>query len=193
MSSYEITGARLTVPFQTGGRDGHTGRVEVVIRPNDDPVRSGHTSVIPEVEPAALQGFPVVTAHVLLDVVGPAGVFGWVQLVTQRLDRGRIHRAIDAVEWMAPMCAFGYLPTFMDAPATPGDVDTVWSADTFLVCLPDVSRTRHLQPLCGFQWGYRTVDGRPAGPLPLRTADAAGWRDFRVVLEREYPDWHFDL
>lgn len=189
MSSYEVTGARLTVPFETRGRH---GRVEVVIRPNSDPVKSGHAFISPELEPVALQDFPVVTATVQLDAVGPAGVFGWVQLVTQRLDRGEIHRAIDAVEWMAPMCAFGYLPTFMDAPATPGDVDTTWSADTFLVQLPDVSRTQRLQPVCGFRWGYRTVSGRAAGFLPLHTADAAGWRDLRVVLEREYAGWRTD-
>jgi len=190
VSSYEVTGARLTARFQTRGRD---GRVEVVIRPNEDPVRSGHTFIAPDIEPAALAGFPVVTASVHLDAVGPAGVFGWIQLVTQRLDHGQIHRAIDAVDWMAPMCGFGYLPTFMDAPATPGEADTTWSADTFLVQLPDVSQTKQLKPLCGFQWGFRTVDGKPAGLLPLRAADNAGWRDLRVVLEHEHPSWRADL
>lgn len=189
MSSYEVTGARLTVPFESRGRP---GRVEIAIHPNDDPVKSGNTFITPEVEPAALRDFPVVTATVRLEAIGPAGVFGWVQLVTQRLDRGEIHRAIDAVEWMAPLCAFGYLPTFMDAPATPGDVDTTWSADTFLVQLPDVSRTRRLQPLCGFRWGYRTKDGRAAGLLPVHAADAAGWRDLQVVLERDHPAWRTD-
>ncbi len=190
MSSYEVTGARLSVPFETRGRQ---GRVEVVLQPNDDPVKSGHTFIAPSIDPAALQGFPVVTASVHLDAVGPAGVFGWIQLVTQRLGRGQIHRAIDAVEWMGPMCAFGYLPTFMDAPATPGDPDAIWSADTFLVQLPDVSRTHHLTPLCGFQWGYRMAGGGQGGLLPLRAADRAGWRDLRVVLEREHPSWRADL
>lgn len=186
MSDYQVTGARLTVPFTSRGR---AGRIEVGVHPNQDPVASGHTFLAPGVDPVALQGFPIVTAAVHLDVVGPAGVFGWVQLVTQRLERGEIHRAIDAVDWMAPLCAFGYLPTFLDAPANPGDRDVTWSADTFLVQLPDVSRTRRLQPLGGFQWGYRLAGGRPAGLLPLRTADAAGWRDLRVVLGREHPGW----
>ncbi len=187
MGDYESIGARLTLPFTARGT---SGRVQVMLRRNDDPTTSGHDLVFsPGSNLAALQGFPIITARIEMDAPGLSGVFGWVQLVTQRLALGRIERTIDAADFMAPFCAFGHLPTFLDAPANPGDADMTWGADTFLVALPDVSVTRVLQPLAGFRWGYQLVGGRPARSLPLAAADGSGWRDLRVVLERDHPGW----
>ncbi len=67
---------------------------------------------------------------------------GWVQVITRSFDNDV---SVDALPFLAdagPLYAYGYLPTFFDAPANPDHPDGEWRADTFLVIAPDVMRTR---------------------------------------------------
>lgn len=64
--------------FDAFGRE-HTMRATVL--PNDDPVASGSTVILPMYKPAEFLGFPMIKATVKSDHVGFGSMFGWVQFV----------------------------------------------------------------------------------------------------------------
>lgn len=90
----------------------------------------------------------------------------------------------------SPLAGFGYLPTFFDAPANPDHPDGEWVAETFLVALPDIARTRRLAAVTGFRWGYRLAAGIPA-PLPAAPIGPQRWEARRPMLTSAYPSWTF--
>ena len=90
----------------------------------------------------------------------------------------------------SPLAGFGYLPTFFDAPANPDHPDGEWVAETFLVALADIARTRCLAAITGFRWGYRLTAGSPV-PLPVAPIAAQRWEAHRPMLANAYPNWTF--
>ena len=90
----------------------------------------------------------------------------------------------------SPLAAFGYLPVMFDAPANPDHPDGEWIAETFLVIVPDIGRTRRLVALTGFRWGYRLASGRPT-PLPVSPIGPERWQANRPMLKEAYQDWSF--
>jgi hypothetical protein len=89
-----------------------------------------------------------------------------------------------------PLATFGYLPTMFDAPANPDHPDGEWLAETFLVMVPDIARSRRLVALTGFRWGYRLLSGRPT-PLPASPIGPERWQANRPMLAEAYQDWSF--
>ena len=176
----------LSVPFEVRG---HRGLINIRVLANDDPWASGHQLVVPDLDAEAFRGFPICTAALRYHGQGLNAVMGWVQVIRRSFDGEALVDTLPLLADGGPLYAYGYLPTFFDAPANPGDPDGVWHADTFLVIVPDVIHTRVLEPVAAFTWGYRLVGGY-ADPLdPARRS--ADWSDHRAVLTTAYPDWGF--
>ncbi len=89
-----------------------------------------------------------------------------------------------------PLFAFGYRPEVFDAPANPDHPDGRWRAETFLVAVPDLARSRRLVAVTGFRWGYDLVAGRPA-PLGAEPIGPEHWEQHRPGLTAKYPTWSF--
>jgi hypothetical protein len=176
----------LSVPFEVRGQ---RGLVNIRVLANDDPWASGHQLVAPDFDPEAFRNFPICTATLRYHGQGLNAIMGWVQLVTRSFDGNVSVDALPLTGDTSPLYAYGFLPPFFDAPANPDHPDGVWRADTFLVIVPDVIRTRVLEPVAAFTWGYRLTNGY-ADPLdPARRS--ADWSDHRAVLARSYPHWKF--
>ncbi|MFC9692255.1 hypothetical protein ACFTSF_27145 [Kribbella sp. NPDC056951] len=174
-----------SVPFETRG---HRGLISVRVIPNDDPWASGHQLVVPDLDAEAFRGFPICTAALRYHGQGVQAIMGWIQVVTNGGSA-----TVDLVPNLSsvdPFSSYGYLPTFFDAPANPDHPDGTWRADTFLVVVPDVIRSRVVEPIAAFSWGYELYSGRPelldVGALP-----AKGWAGHRELLEAGHPAWTF--
>src|SRR5579875_130643 len=121
--------------------------------------------------------------------------FGWVQTIRRTESAKRaVIAEVDLPACLGsdgvPMMAFGYLPSFYDAPANPHHPDGIWRASTFLVAIPDLVRSRVLEPVAGFGWGYRLAGGKPA-PLPVEPLGTKAWNDSRRLLAGTHPRWIF--
>ena len=161
---------------------------------NDDPVAIGHPLVAAPFDPEAFRGFPVVRASVEYEGAGLFAVMGWVQVIRHFDEHGgEVDLAVDRFPLGAedsPLYTYGYLPTFFDAPANPDDPDGVWRADTWLVVVPDIVRTRRIAAVTGFGWGYRLRSGRPE-LLPLTRLSRSEWLALLPRLRVEHPRWAF--
>lgn len=179
----------LSIPFQLRDR---SGSVSVSMRSNDSFGEAGHHLLDASLSPDAVAHFPIITAVLEYVGYGPRAWCGWLQVL--HIDRAgepteHIVDAINVTGSDAPLYCFGYLPTFADAPASPGHRDMDWRADTFLVAMPGVIGASALQRLCGFRWGYDLRDGKPQrlrGPIVTGTGE---WNDCRPIVSAAYPDW----
>lgn len=177
----------LKLPFRTRGQDGH---LLVAVHPNTDPYATGHNQVAKNFDADAFKGFPVLTAEVSFPGEGPAGWFGWIQLI-RHLRRGQvIDEEIDANPLLAgsPLYVEGYHPTFADAPANPDHLDLDWLADAYLVSIGP----RRLTPIIGFTWGYRRFLDDRTELIEPEMAAANAWDRVRSRVQRDFPDWSTD-
>lgn len=174
---------------------GGTGRVLVHYGTIEDPAMLGFDLLDVGVELTQVIGFPAVRAEVSFDREGYHSYFGWVQTIS-RTDSmsGAVLAEVDLPQFLEgdglPMLAFGYLPSFYDAPANPHHPDGSWQASTFLVAIPDLARSRVLEPVAGFGWGYQLAGGKPT-PLPLAALGDDAWNEARRLLTDAFPFWSF--
>jgi hypothetical protein len=63
-------------------------------------------------------------------------------------------------------------------------------AESFLVAVPDIARSRRLDALTGFRWGYRLTAGNPE-PLPVAAIGPDRWNAHLPMLADLYPSWTF--
>jgi hypothetical protein len=174
----------MRIPFTARG---HRGTIDVRIEPNDPP-RFGHQLVVAKPDENAFRGFPVCTAALTYDGEGINAIFGWIQVITTA---GEVTvDLLPNLDQTDPFYTYGYLPTFFDAPVNPDHPDGTWRADTFLVLVPDVIRSRVVVPVAGFSWGYELVASRPT-VLPAAGLQADGWAGHRDVLAAAHPAWVF--
>lgn len=167
------------------------GTVEVSYGVTVDPVAVGFDLVASGFDERRFRGFPVIRADVSFDGTGYRAVLGWVQIVSRRTAAsGEVDLPPVLAGADSPLAGFGYLPTLFDAPANPDHPDGDWTAETFLVALPDIARTRCLAALAGFRWGYRLAAGNPA-PLPISGIGPDRWQAWRPMLEEKYQTWRF--
>jgi hypothetical protein len=174
----------VNLPFVTRGR---AGRLVISMRPNDDPYATGHHRVAKNFDAQAFTGFPILTAEVNFPGEGPAGWFGWIQLI-RHVRRGEvIDEEIDRNPLLAgsPLYVEGYRPTFADAPANPDHRDLDWCADAFLV---DIAG-QHVAPIVGFSWGYRRFLDDRTELIEPETADDQAWSRIRNQIEHEFGPW----
>jgi hypothetical protein len=92
---------------------------------------------------------------------------------------------------VSPLYAFGYCPTFADYPANPHHPDRDWLADAFLTGIPDIARSRVLEPAAGFRWSYRLEAGRPTELFTPQRVGTDTWQHHRPTLRETYPTWDF--
>ncbi len=171
-----------------------TGRVLVTLSTNDDPVALGHPLVAPRFDARAFRGFPIVRASVEYEGIGLSAVMGWLQVIRHIDPNGtETDLAVDRFPLGpddSPLYTYGYLPTFFDAPANPDHPDGEWRAETWLVVVPDVVRTRRIAAVVGFDWGYRLKSGHPV-LLPLTALPRSDWSGLLPRLRAEHPRWEF--
>jgi hypothetical protein len=189
---YDSPDPVLVLPFTCRGG---TGAVDVHYGVTVDPVGVGFHLVASGFEEKRFRGFPVIRAGVSFEGDGYLAVFGWLQVVSRRIvASGEVDVVVDLPPMLAgadsPLAGFSYLPTLLDAPANPDHPDGDWTAETFLVAVPDIARTRCLTALTGFRWGYRLVAGKPA-PLPVSPIGPDRWKACRPKLEEMYQTWRF--
>ena len=180
----------LTLRFTARG---HQGRVVARYGTTRDAVADCFPLVAAGLDPGQAHGFPWIDAEVGYDGSGYRMIFGWLQVI-ERVDTGGAHHLdVDVFPVFAdldsPLAAFGALPRWYDAPANPHHPDGTWTAETFLLAIPDVARSGTLTPLAGMRWGYQLTAGKPV-PLPLEAAPDA-YQQRQAYLTRRYPRWTF--
>ena len=183
---------QLEVPFRLRERD---GIVTVRVERNDNPDDLGLSFVAVGYDRDAFTGFPVMEAVVHYDGRGPRAWMGWLQVISWHDVDGTRTDDVDALSLGggdSPLYTFGYAPTLSDCPANPSHPDGDWTANTYLVAVPDVMRSKVLQPITGFPWGYRLRSGKPESlfepsALPLETWDQHRER----LLASSHPAWTF--
>jgi hypothetical protein len=190
--SYQTPDPVLVLPFR---RDGRGGRVLMHYGVTTDPVAVGFgLAAAAGFDPVRFRGFPVIRAEVEFEPDGYHATFGWLQVISRtggaaepavEVDLPPLYAGLDL-----PLAAFGHLPTMFDAPANPHHPDGDWVAETFLVAVPDIARSRRLAALTGFRWGYRLHDGTPTA-LPAEPTGPDRWAAHRPMLARDYPSWAF--
>lgn len=177
----------LTLPFRARGHDGH---LEVAVHPNSDPYATGHNQVAKNFDAEAFKGFPVLTAEMTFPAEGPAGWFGWIQLIRHLRGGQVIDEEIDTNPLLAgtPLYVEGYQPTFADAPANPDHHDLDWLADAFLVSIG----TQRLSPIIGFSWGYRRFVDDHTEIIDPGPADGQAWERISHRVRHDFPQWSTD-
>lgn len=142
-------------------------------------------------------GFPTVKLEVALDQAGYWNDLGWVQWVRQEFPEGRgnvgiVDRAPSMKNVDVPFAAFGYCPTFFDAPAWTSRPAVRWRAWAFLCTLPIMSRREPIVPLVGFEWGYDIAErGAEPDAHPLARASRQMWSSVRDELVARHRSWRF--
>jgi hypothetical protein len=177
----------LSIPFETRA---HRGLISVRVIPNDDPWASGHQLVVPDLNAEAFRGFPICSASLRYHGHGLNAVMGWIQIISREYDGAVAVDLAPNLDHTDPFYTYGYLPTFFDAPANPDHPDGTWQADTFLVVVPDVIRSRTVTPLAGFSWGYRLRGGHPS-LLDVTPTPTTPWPTHRPLLTTTHPTWTF--
>jgi hypothetical protein len=179
----------LVLPFRLRGYD---GRVSVFYGVNRHPARWGFQHLGLPFDIALTGGFPVCRAVVDYAGEGYHAVMGWIQVVTvtdatgvrASVDDFPMHRGLET-----PFAEFGERPTLFDAPGpNPPRSDETWMAESFLAVVPDVARSRRVQAVLGFRWGYELTAMR-ATPLPVEAASETDWQRCLDALRRDYPAW----
>jgi hypothetical protein len=173
-----------------------TGHVLVHYGVTTDPAAAGFGLVAGGgFDPERFCGFPVIRAEVEFGPDSYYAVFGWLQIIsrttsaageaTTEVDRPPMFAGLDL-----PLAGFGYLPVMFDAPANPHHPDGDWVAETFLVAVPDIARSRRLTALTGFRWGYRLHGGIPT-TLPASAIGPERWAAHQPMLAQAHPNWSF--
>lgn len=180
---------RLTLSFRLRG---YPGRALVTVGPNEDPIRTGHALVAVGFDADRFRGFPVALAIVEYEGFGINASMGWLQVVRHFEGDRQTSFAVDGFPLApeTPLYTYGYAPTFFDAPANPDHNDYIWRADTWLIAIPDVIRSRTIAPIVGFTWGYELTSGRPRA-LPLRSVVEEDWLQILARLRQVHPAWEF--
>lgn len=173
------------------------GEVTVRYGVNTDPALVGYGDWVlgTDYPPEMALGFPVVQAEVVYDGQGYAAVMAWIQLVRfDTHDDAESRLVFDVAPQITdsdvPYMSFGIRPTLFDAPGF-AKPDVTWDADSFLVHTPDGVLSRVVSPICGFNWGYRVIDG-VVRPLPVKVAQASDWQRNLADLRHRYQDWTFN-
>jgi hypothetical protein len=182
----------LRLPFRLRGFE---GRVEVFCEANHDPRGLGFGLLELPFALERVKGFPVCRAEVGYAGSGYHAVMGWIQLVSVREASGRSWTEVDLMpnhrDLETPFAAFGYLPTLFDAPGpNPPRSDETWLAESFLAACPDVARSKRVQGVAGFSWGYSLEAARPS-LLEVAPLGPERWLAHLPHLEARFPSWTF--
>ena len=183
----------LTLPFDLRG---YSGKVTVFYGVNEDPEYWGFGFLNLPFPLEFIKGFPVCEARIDYEGQGYTATMGWIQLITVK-DRATSETWV-AIDQMpnqdgidVPFTPFGHLPTMFDAPGpNPPRSDETWLAETFLVACPDVARTRTVEVVTGFSWGYE-LEAMKATSLPAQGLELAAWNKHLPYLKQTFPSWTF--
>jgi hypothetical protein len=179
-------------------RQGRAGWVRAYYDRTESAAASGFPTLVGwERATDAGVGFPRLRVEVTSDRPGYGAILGWIQWVTQEFpsDRTKV-RLVDRLPALldrdVPFLAYGFAPTFFDAPAYNSHPAVDWRASAWLCSVPMMSRREPIVPLFGLTWGYRIAEnGAEPVPHPILRATASEWRTVRAELARRHPAWRF--
>ncbi len=183
----------LTILFTLRGFD---GRVLVRYEENTDPQGWGFGLLNLPFDLELVRGFPVCEVEIEYEGPGYYATMGRIQLVTvNETLSGETWTAIDQMPNQhgleLPFTEFGQKPTMFDAPGpNPPRSDETWLAETFLAICPDVGRTRTVETITGFSWGYRLEQMQPT-LLPVEACSSECWNQHLPYLKETFPSWTF--
>lgn len=182
--------ASLGIAFLLRGRKGEV-RVKVV--ENGDPNAVGYALLTGGQATEFARGFPICRATVVYPGAGYAAVFGWTQMV--RSSDAASGFEMDPIalygDLATPFAWFGVKPELFDAPSRRTRYDMTWEAHSFLCSIPDAVLSRHVQPICGFRWGF-AVQESMVRVGPLQALPSTTWKGHLGLLRDSYPGWIFD-
>lgn len=206
MASTSITATHiqyLTCSFTVPGR--HLTTVNITVRPNSDPARSGSCLLFPDQPPDAFIDFPACTATVTTpEDHGYAAMYGWIQFVLETplnspaaIDPSNHKWNHDPIpitsDLNTPFIYFGTAPTLFDAPFRTHRTDMNWTCWSFLTYITDSVMTKHVHPILGFEWGFAIEDGSVRIKV-LRMVDVGeAWETQRELLEGKFDGWRFGV
>ena len=142
-----------------------------------------------------LNGFPVMKADVAFTGKGYRAIFGWIQIVHLDFPHdGRKKTIVDVIPSCIglgiPFVYFGHLPTLFDAPARHPRSAGSFTAESFLCKPPLLARTRSIEFIAGFRWGYKIdADSGKLSHMPVAQIGAAEWEKIRGLITKKYPRW----
>lgn len=182
----------LVLPFAF---QGGLGELQIQYSVTTDPLAVDLDLVAVGFDEERFRGFPVIRAGVSFSHEGHRAIFGWLQIITRSTTAtGDLEVTVDVppvlAETGSPLADYGYLPTMFDAPTNPDHPDGEWLAETFLVAVPDIGRSRQLVALSGFRWGYQLTAGRPTS-LPVEPLGSERWDHHCPMLAAGYQSWSF--
>ena len=192
-AGFSPSALRLKIPSVLRGFD---GQVSVHYEANTDPQAWGFGLLTLPFDLELVKGFPVCEAFTEYAGPGYYATMGWIQLVTVKETlSGEMWTAVDQMPNQhgleLPFVEFGQRPTMFDAPGpNPPRSGETWLAETFLAICPDVGRTRTVQAIAGFSWGYRLEQMRPT-LLPVEICSSERWNEHLIYLKETFPSWTF--
>ncbi len=178
----------LKLPFSCRGND---GLVSVRYGITEDADHLGFGLLKEWFEPPLAVGYPAVEARVSFGGAGYARYFGWLQMLkTPQSEVPQVDQP-PVLVGDSPLMTFGYLPTLFDAPANPEHPVGDWTAEAFLVALPDAVVSKAINPVAGFRWGYRK-SANGIEPYQPRALNYAAWEAYIGRLSTCFPEWRFE-
>ena len=190
---FSSSALRMSIPFLLRGFEGN---IQVRYEANTNPEGWGFGLLNLPFDLEPVKGFPVCEAKVEYGGPGYYATMGWIQLVT-------VNETLSGETWTAidqtpnqhglelPFMDFGQKPTMFDAPGpNPPRSDEIWLAETFLAVCPDVGRTRTVEAIAGFSWGYCLEQMRPT-LLPVEICSLEHWNRHLPYLKETFPSWAF--
>jgi hypothetical protein len=184
----------LVLPFSLRG---YAGSVLIRYGANRDAAALGFGELGLPFPIELTHGFPICEAEVEFAGSGYFAAMGWIQVVTveatlpERMSFAEVDRYPAMRSADSPFVTFGHLPRFFDAPGpNPPRTDETWTAEAFLAICGDVARTKQVQPVLGFRWGYRLA-GMRATPKSLEIAGEADWMRCTAALKNQFPNWEY--
>lgn len=172
--------------------------LQIQLRPNDDPAKTGYHLIFPDAPLSAFLGFPVCSAkiHASHDI-GYAAIYGWIQFTRERPSvtvpgKWEMDPIPLASTLNTPFAWFGPEPQLFDAPSRLERKDIDWTAWSFLAYAEDSLMTKAVRPILGFEWGFGIEKGE-VSIKSLKTLDVhQAWQQQRALLDSKFKGWRFD-
>jgi hypothetical protein len=153
-------------------------------------------------------GYPTIRAYISsFEGAGYHTASAWIQMVTRReFTSVESHEPLTVVsdvdthpfleELGVPFFAMGFPAEIFDAPCNNlGSLGKLeWTADTFLVTMPNRANNHVISRVAGFCWGYCKYDldeKRRVEIQPVTVTGFADWEQFLPLLQSRFGKWKY--
>jgi hypothetical protein len=123
-------------------------------------------------------------------------MYGWVQMasVPESETNTITHLEMDPIpitnDLNTPFTWFGPEPRLFDAPMQVKFQNLDWTAQSFLVYVPDNLLTRDVRPILAFEWGFWKHEGQ-IQIKPLHKLGLEAWDAHLPMMRKKFVGWTF--